>query len=868
MDNEMLREMAFYPEAELDIKVAGDNSEEQIRQIESFVEEGVDVLIIAPYQAEPLTEVVNRVYRQGIPVILIDRETTSENYTTYIGADNYEIGRTACRYIADQVGSGKVIEVRMSMSITPAQDRSNGFRDALKDFPDLEIVGTVEENIEMEPVADAIRQVLRAHPEANIIYGQNDKLARSAYEVIRDLGRANDFFIVGVDGLIGKNEGIQMVENGILDASLLYPTGGSEAIRVAMTILRDLPVEKRYTLHTTVIDQLNAHIIHHQLEEVQNLQAEISEQIQLKEELQTVYNNQQVLICILIGSLLLTLLLGAWLWRLLLTKQSMNADLRQKNDKITRQKKELEEMTAIVKENTQAKVEFFTNVSHEFKTPLTLILGYVNDLLPDPQLNKDTKEGIFRIRQNARRLLQLVGQAMDFRMLESAIMKLRASEQDIVPFLANIIQAYQPMANRRNINLQIEAPAQPLLVWFDPDLLDKVIFNILSNAFKFTEDHRTIRLSIEEHKTEKQCSIQIEDQGIGMDEARLQQIFKPFFKQYENNPNGTGLGLSLSKKLMELHGGTIQVRSIKGEGSVFTMVLPLGRDHLQEEQLLRESPLGTQVFPVRLPPEEVTLDKTLPAPTAEEGPTILLIEDNEDIQYFLQKKLQASYQVLSATDGKTGRTMAYKHMPDLIICDVKLPEENGLFVLRKLKNDLRTSHIPIILLTARSELQSQIEGIKLGADSYITKPFNMEFLQAMIINLLSNRRLLREVYGQSPRYVVDEQQPGSSLDTTFLQRFMVFVEENFQRHDFQVADLCDELNLSRSQLYRKTKVLLGQSIGDYVQEIRLQKAKELLQSGQLSIAEVAYEVGYASPEYFSTVFKNRHGITPSKFSKN
>ncbi len=866
MENEMHRAMAFYPEAELEVKVADDNSERQIQQIEAFLSEDIDALIVAPYETKPLTQIIEKVYQQGIPVVLIDRETESENYTAYIGADNYEIGKTACQYIANQFKEGgKIIEIQMSKSISPTLDRSNGFRDALKDYPHLEIVAAIEESITMEKVDAPLLEALEKHPEANIIYAHNDKLARNAYQVIRDHPQFKDFFFVGVDGLIGKNEGIEMVENGILDASLLYPTGGNEAIISAMSILNGFPVEKRKALQTTVIDEYNAQIIKHQLEKVQNLQNDISQQIKLKEELKSTNKNQQFLIFILIGSLTLTLLLGGFLWRALYTKQKMNRNLRHKNQEISRQKEQLEEMSVAVKEANQAKVDFFTNVSHEFKTPLTLILGFAEDLPLSTKLSKDTQQGILMIKQNAKRLLRLVKQLMDFRKLERTGMKLKARETDLGTFVLDILQSYQLAAKKKGIDLVFNPPPQKIKVWFDANMMDKVIFNILSNAFKFTKEKGKITVFIGLDDSEDQCYIKIEDEGIGMDEQTLQHIFDPFFQGEEKEYEGTGLGLPLSKKLMELHHGNILVESQKGKGSRFTIIFPLGKAHFREDQLADDFSETSKRTSHDLLPSAIVLE-TAENPSTENLPFILIIEDNPDIQFFLQQKFQSDYQLITATDGKQGKEMAYEHIPDLIICDVKMPKEDGLSVTKELKNDLRTSHIPILLLTAGSTLDHQIEGTKSGADAYITKPFNVQFLREKIKNLLLNRQILRASFAQGSRPKLKKKK-ANPIDAVFLQQFIDYMDENFHRQNLQVADLCKELHLSRSQLYRKTKALLGQSIGDYIQSVRLQKAEELLKEGKLSIAEIAYQVGYTSPEYFSTVFKKKYEVIPSKYAE-
>jgi len=866
MEKEMLRELDFYPEVEFIIKVADIDSKRQIQQIKDLVNEGVDILIVAPNESAPLTQVIEEVYNKGIPIILVDRETDSEQYTTYIGANNYEIGKTACHYIANKMnGKGKIIEVQMSMSISPAQDRSNGFRDALKNYPEMEIVAELDGGWRNDKVDSLLPPILEQHPEANIIFGQADDLAARAYKIIRDKGNANQFFFLGVDGLAGKHGGIQMVEDGILDASLLYPTGGTESIRSAMAILNNLPIEKRNLLNSTVIDASNARIINFQTEKVMSLQEGISQQKKLTEELQSIYKNQQIFIIILIGSLLLTLILGGSFWRSLQLKKEANDKLQLKNEEVLRQQQQLVQMSDKVKAATQAKVDFFTNISHEFKTPLTLIMGFADDLLPAPKLSRDMQQGIFLIKENANRLLRLVTQLMDFRKMESGRMNVKASENDLITFINSILSSYHRVAKKRNIDLKLISRYEELAVWFDVNMLDKVLFNLLSNAFKFTPNDSEIIVSISKDNLENTVQIKVEDKGKGMKPETVAHIFEAFYQGEGSKQSGTGLGLPLSKKLVQLHNGDISVQSIPEKGSRFTITLPLGKKHFDEAQLLDGKPTQFVVAPTTMPAD--LMENNLPLQDSSQNEhTLLIIEDNADIQFFLHKKLSSTYGITEALDGTTGLSLAFEQTPDLIICDVKLPEENGLAITKKLKSDLRTSHIPVLMLTSQSSLEQQIAGTKAGADAYMTKPFNVQYLKEKIKNLLYNRQLIKDSYGKELIVIADET-ATNPLDQQFLNQFFEFIEANYNRQDFQIADLSKELSLSRSQLYRKTKALLGMSVSDYIQNIRLSKAEELLKKSELSISEIAYSVGYTSPEYFSTVFKNRYGVSPSNFEK-
>ncbi|MEZ4884319.1 MAG: substrate-binding domain-containing protein [Chitinophagales bacterium] len=879
MNEEMYRELAFHPEINFLMKVANNNSQVQIEQIKELQQSDIDLLIVAPNESEPLTHIIEEIYESGIHVILIDRKTESEKYTAYVGADNYQIGKTAAQYLSNQFRrKGKIIELQLPLSISPAVERSNGFRDALKMHPEMELLQILGVGFYLENIEKKLPDYLRKYSDINIIFGHTDLISETAYKLVaKEMPeRLDSLFFVGVDGIPGTGRGIEAVEEGILDISLLYPTGGGEVIRLALSILNNEPFDKKNFLQTTVIDSSNARILNLQFKKVASLQKRIDQQKSLIEALEVIYHNQQTFIFILISTLLIALLLWIALWRSLKTKQKINENLRAKNKEVFEQKEELlkkqEEiikMSNEVEEATQAKVNFFTNISHEFRTPLTLILVFTEDLIiHSDNLDKLVKENIRPIRDNALRLLRLVNQLMDFRKVESNRMQVRAGENNLIEFVQNMMYSYYKIAEKRGIDFKMICKDENLMVWFDRDMIDKVLFNILSNAFKFTHDNGKISIIISVDTFEKLVKIKIEDNGRGMTEEEVKHIFEPFYQAENNNVNGgTGLGLSLSMALVKLNKGDIVVRSEKGHSTSFTILLPLGNAHFEKDQLFNKQ--NNQFLNNEQYEFETVERDSLPLSSfkTESEYKLLIVEDNEELLQFLHKKLSLDYQVFIAKNGKEGLSGSFEIIPDLIVCDIGLPEQDGLEITKILKSDLRTSHIPIILLTARSTIEQQIEGTKAGADSYITKPFNIQFLEEKIKNLLHNRQILQKVYSQD---LIDFQQHNdlNLIDQEFVKKFITYVSDNFHRQDFQVADLCEELNISRSQLYRKIKALLDQSISDYIQNFRLKKAEELLVKDELSIAEIAYQVGYSSPDYFTKVFKSNYKVTPTQFRKN
>jgi DNA-binding response OmpR family regulator len=433
--------------------------------------------------------------------------------------------------------------------------------------------------------------------------------------------------------------------------------------------------------------------------------------------------------------------------------------------------------------------------------------------------------------------------------------------------------SYSKTAQKRHIDFQLLRGQEELLVWFDTSIMDKVLFNLLSNAFKFTPDGGKIDLVIFVDNFKNRVKLTVEDNGKGMSEDEMQHIFEAFYQGEERQFVGTGLGLSLSKTLVEMHGGTISVQSSKGKGSRFTVALPLGKEHLTAEQMVfeREQTVYTEGYLFNTETDDAEVMTVVENTSATQQ--ILIIEDNEELQFFLRKKLSATYQIVSATDGNEAIQTAFDTVPDLIICDIMLPNKNGFDITKTLKSDLRTSHIPIILLTAQINMTQQIRGIEMGADAYLTKPFNIHFLEATIKSLLLNRQILKENNHKDVVAFADKTahlnlpENTNALDRDFIAKFVIYIEKNYARQDFQVTDLCKEFGLSRSQLYRKVTALLGETMSDYIQNVRLKKAEELLLEGKLPVADIAYEVGYSSPDYFSTVFKSKYNVAPSQFRK-
>jgi signal transduction histidine kinase/DNA-binding response OmpR family regulator len=871
MQKEVERELSFHPEIELIVKDANLSAAKQVAQIKELIAEKVDLLIASPAEAEPIAPIIGEAYSKGIPVILVDRSTLAKNYTAFIGASNYKIGLDAGAYAVSLLkGKGSVLEIA-GPDIGSSADigRHNGFTDFIKKYPAITYAPRFSADWDKFPDQwdKQFTGHLRSLKNIDLIFAQNDRLALAASKVCKNLGLDQQIKIIGVDGLPGENGGIDLVEKGILKATILYPTGGEEAIQTAVAILENKPYQKETELSTTIIDSTNVRIMRLQNEKLLAQQEDIDERQKKIEEQIAITENQTNIILAISITLALALIFGGILYYYLQENKKINKKLALQKEEIADQRNQLIELMQKVKEATDAKFNFFTNISHELRTPLTLIMGPLEDALASPKLHFTIKNNLDFIQRNSMRLLRLINQLMDFRKIEEGKMKLHASENNISQFVTEIANSFRDIARKKSISYSITTKSKDLNIWFDETMLDKVLFNLLSNAFKFTGENGTITVSVEKAESENMALIRVEDSGIGMSKVDLEHAFELFYQGHSHTFRGSGLGLSLSKELIHLHRGSIAVTSEKGKGTTFEIRLPVGQSHLQPDEMIAEKSglisiyEDIKIYSTDMEPVEFT-EETNSAYQKENS--ILLIEDSDDLRTFLKRRLGDSYEIHEAANGDEGIASAFNLVPDLIVSDIVLPGQDGLQITEKLKQDIRTSHIPVILLTAKGSISEQIAGIKSRADAFIVKPFNLEYLEETIKNLLKNRSVLREHYTSE---LPSESRTNSSnkLDRKFISEFTAIVENNLSNEDFAVDDICKAIGISRVQLYRKVKALIGYNVNDYILNVRLQKAKFLLSKENLSISEVAFKVGFSSQGYFSTVFKSKFGLTPSEF---
>jgi signal transduction histidine kinase/DNA-binding response OmpR family regulator len=867
MLDEMKRELSFHDNVSFIYKDAKASSQLQVKQIEELVQQKIDLLIVSPNEVKPLSPAIEKVYSEGIPVVVVDRRTNTNDYTAFIGASNFEVGQTAGRYAEYLLkGRGNVMEVTGIPDASPVIDRHDGFMDIISHDPQIQYVKKIE-NYTSGTIDNPVFRYLKNESNIDLIYAQNDFMAHDVYKICKQLHLENKIKIIGIDGLPLKGAGLDMVADKDIAATVLYPTGGQEAILAAVNILEHKPYQKENHLYTTIIDSSNVRIMKLQSQKILSQQKDIGKQQAILNNQIKIYNTQKTFNNILISTLLLVIILGITVFFSWRRNKRITRKLQLQNEEISRQSAKLLEVSARAEEAHQARLNFFTNISHEFRTPLTLIFAPLGELISNPRIQQDTKQALQLIQRNVMRLYRLVNQLMDFRKIEFKKMKLKVSENDLVSFTHEIVNSFRVLAKNKSIDLEFLTSERSLYIWFDTTMIDKVIFNVLSNAFKFTKEHGNISVSISKDNTN--AIIKIEDDGVGMSKEVIDHAFEPFFQGEYENYKGTGLGLALSKELMELHHGSIVVKSELRKGAAFEITLPLGNSHFKESEFQSNNNKeiitneDAQIYTTDLYDTNI-IKETSNNKAAPKYLTILVIEDNNEMREYLCSRLRSEYSIIEAEDGNKALQSAFDSVPDLILCDIVIPGKNGLELTHIFKTDIRTSHIPVILLTAKDQENQKIEGMENQADAYITKPFNLLFLQKTIKSLIQNREKIKEHYS-GEIFSEERLNVSKKTDRKFIIKFTAIVENNISNEKFGVNDICHEMGISRVQLYRKVKAVLNCNVNDYIITTRLQKAKYYMQHESLTISEIAFKSGFSSAAYFSTVFKSKFGVTPSKF---
>ncbi|WP_302827421.1 substrate-binding domain-containing protein [Bacteroides finegoldii] len=881
MNDEILREAMFYDGVAVEIRSAGDDNRKQAEDVRYFMDKGVDLLIISANEAAPMTPVVEEAYQKGIPVILIDRKILSDKYTAYIGADNYEIGRAVGNYIASSLqGKGNVVELTGLGGATPAMERHQGFMAAISNFPDIKLIDKADAAWESGPAEVEMDSMLCRHPKIDAVYAHNDRIAPGAYRAAKKVGREKEMLFVGIDALPGKGNGLELVLDSVLNATFIYPTNGDKVMQLAMNILEKKPYPRETVMNTAVVDHTNAHVMKLQTTHISELDQKIETlNGRIGGYLSRVATQQVVMY----GGLVILLLVAGLLlvvYKSLRSKNRLNRELSEQKkqleeqrdklegqrDKLEEQRDQLIQLSHQLEEATHAKLVFFTNISHDFRTPLTLVADPVEHLLADKTLNGDQHRMLMLIQRNVNILLRLVNQILDFRKYENGMMEYTPVPVDILSSFEGWNESFLAAARKKHIHFSFDKMADTdYHTLADVEKLERIYFNLLSNAFKFTPENGkvTVRLSPLTKEDERWIRFTVANTGSMISVEHIRNIFDRFYR-IDMHHAGSGIGLALVKAFVELHKGTISVESDEKQGTIFTVDLPM---QTCEVTVSVDSPLSSSIgasVSSALNNAQVAEEEEPEKDYDSSKPSVLVIDDNADIRSYVYSLLHTDYTVIEAVDGSDGIRKAMKYVPDLIISDVMMPGIDGIECCRRLKSELQTCHIPVILLTACSLDEQRIQGYDGGADSYISKPFSSQLLLARVRNLIDSHRRLKQFFGDRHTLAKED---VCDMDKNFVEKFKSLLDAKLGDSNLNVEDLGKDMGLSRVQLYRKIKSLTNYSPNELLRIARLKKAASLLASSDMTVAEIGYEVGFSSPSYFTKCYKEQFGESPTDFLK-
>lgn len=850
---QMQAEAAKYPELSIVVSNAHNNTQLQIDQIREFIEAKVDLLIISPNESEPVTPIAVEAFDMGIPTIIWDRKIHSDHYTTCISADNYDIGRDVGRYINTLLPEGStILEITGLMSSSPAVERHKGF---LAEASESYSVHTISGDWKPEVAKERI-EAIGQYRNIDLIFAHNDDMALAAYDAINEADSlsAQRIKFIGIDALVG----VDAVLDGRLQASFLYPTGGDKVMAIARRILLGKRVEKSYQLQSALVDSHNAYTLKAQQEQIVSYQEQINKQKTVLEQYDRSVDNLKYSLWAVIMIALIAGGMGIYAIRLNLRLRRRNEILTAKNTEIEIATCELMDKHAQIENVTAHKLQFFTNITHEIRTPLTLILNPLDSIVKrekDPEIQRN----IWTIQRNARHLLNVVNQILDFRKIENNKMMLTLKQVDIVQFTQEILSYFETYAETEKIVYKFRTDTPHQQLWIDTDKIEQVLLNLLSNAFKYSPKYGTILVSVTDNGPS--VLIEVEDNGKGIDKESLPRIFDRFYALKNTSNYSTGIGLHLTREYVELHHGHITADSLPGAYTVFRVELFKGKSHFGENAAFDET-LSTNYLA-----DEVIDDNKVDALLAKKyDETIVIAEDDPEILAYLKDELSTNFRVIAVNNGYDAVKAVMDNEVSLILSDVLMPALNGFQLCSNIKSNIATCHIPIVLLTALSDDNQRIYGIAEGADEYIHKPFNMQYVRLKIIRIIEERRRLADTFAQKfGRLTRHEAANLPCVDDVFRDKLFDLIEAQHSDSNFKIELMSDMLGMSRILLYRKITSIFGMSPSDLLRNFRLQKAVQLLTDQRRNVSEVAYTVGFSSPAYFAKCFKSVYNMTPTEY---
>lgn len=862
MNEEIQREMLFHDDAQVEIRSAGDDNASQIADIQYFIDNKFDIIITAPNEAEAITPVIRKAYESGIPVIIFDRAINDDCYTSYIELDNEGIGRSAAQYARHILNgtNGHILEIRGLDGSTPAAERHKGFATTISADPMSTIDVSVSGAWNGEKAQQITDSVLRLHPGINLIYAHNDVMAIGASKAAQALGLRKDVKILGTDAVPAL--GIKAVADTIIDASFIYPTEGQRVISTALAILKG----ENYPRHDHIpslssVDLTNAEILLRQNELLRDETNKIEILKKSNDIIKSQHEAQSMFLYAIVVGVILLIVAMVLLIKVMRQRQRYHKTVAEKNLELEAERDKQDELYRQLDEATHSKLVFFTNVSHDLRTPLTLLAEPVEQVAAADYLTPPHKVLMQIALNNVKILRRLIDQILDFRRYQNGKTELMLQEADFLGLIREWTQSFEAAAAKRHIHLNIATEGESnFTVALDIEKLERVFFNILSNAFKYTPDNG--KIDVKATADESRVSFSVTDSGMGMSEEESRQVFDRFYQADRIHPRGSGIGLSLSKAFVELMGGIISVNSKPGEGSVFMVTIPVS--HTANAAMLPAVINKEATF-------EITTIEENPRECDSTKPLMLVIDDNPDIRRLIMEILGNDYNILTANDGKAGFRTALKYVPDIIICDIMMPVMDGLECCRLLKEEITTSHIPVLMLTACKLDEQRLQSYDSGADAYISKPFSSNILSVRCKNLLLNRIRIKNVLAADSAERIKNPEARNlpetldplQVESEFYADFLKIVEEEFIRPELSLKDIAGRLNIGPAQLARKIKALTNYSPVDIIRNYRLRRARHLIRTTQRPISEIAYEVGFSSPPYFTKCYREAFGHTPS-----
>lgn len=877
MNQEIKREADYSGEVKVLFTCANNSNQEQIRNIERLIADHVDLIIVSPNEAIPLTPVIEKAINEGIPVVLVDRKANTSKYTAFIGADNRQIGKDVGLYAVNLLkGKGNIVEIRGLNGSTPEFERHEGFNGIIETYPNIKIVSAENCDWLRNQAKKKMQEILDTGLDIDLVFAHNDEMAIGVNEAIEaNLKLKKRPIILGIDALPGAQGGIQKVLDGKLDATFIYPTGGEKALQIALRILKKESYKRENSLYSAIVDRTNARVLKLQTDQILQHQKRISALNNVLNRNLTLYSAQRLMLYFSLLVLLIILILLALLFRSNRHKNKVNAELEIRNTAINQQKEQLAEqrdqlllLSKNLEEATQSKLTFFTNISHEFRTPLTLLNGPLEIIAKESSLSQNGQNMVRLMKKNVLILRKLIDQIIEFRSLENGKMQMFFILGDLAAFMQNIVDSFSEYARMKHIRLTFTAEQHDFTVWYDSDKMEKICYNIISNAIKYTPEYGTIKLTLKKNTIDGDAFaiISCKDSGPGIPGQYLDHIFERYFR-IDHSTSGSGLGLALTKMLVELHNGSINVESIEGKGAVFHVSIPFKQSDIAVSEyfpILKSTETIKEEMPIS---EELENDHNFDENVPKQNPVILIVEDNSDMRFYIKGLLRDEFDIIEASNGQLGYIKAIKFIPDLIISDVMMDVMDGFELCNQLKSTIETSHIPVILLTACTQEKNRKHGFEQGADAYISKPFDEEILKIRVRKIIENRERIKIYFQNNFSFGEARKDEVTEIDKSLISKFHKLIEERLIDCELNVDEIGKALGLSRVHLYRKIKSLTNYAPNELVRIIRLKASEKMLIQTDLSISEIAFQTGFSSPSYFTKCFKEYFNESPSEFLK-